>query len=446
MKVSERSVLDRRTFVKGMLAAGATVTVAACAPVAAPSAPAPAAPVAPPTVVGPAWIHPKSLVRAVPGYGGGHLSWKYGDTVKWLPPEKIPQSGAASDAFSKMTKEKMLLVYRKMERGRQWETDIKDLFLAGTDKLYGYAHQRVGQEAVANGISASLEDRDFITSTHAGHLDIMAKGLDTKLMYAEMFGKKTGTNQAYGGSMHMVDVKLGIMGTNGIVGGGYQLGAGAAWWCKVEGKGRVVVTYAGDGANNSGYWFITMRGAQNIKLPWIHLLQNNFQGVSNPIATLSPSPYVADYGVGLGIPAVVVDGNDVTAVYNACSEAVARARADQGPSMIEALTWRWYDHQGFAGAKLGEDAAWGLPYRTDDEVRAWMGRDPIVRYRTYLTEKGFATAAELDGIRTEVKAEMEAGKAFARQSPVQEPTNGVKNAYVGWNPPATQFFEHPVVA
>jgi len=441
--VTQASLVNRRTFVKGMLAAGATVTVAACAPVAAPSGPAPAAPVAPPTVTGPSWIHPKSLVRAAPGYGGAHLTWKYGDTVKWLPPEKY-QADAAADALAKLPKEKLTDIYSKMLRSRTYDNTMRDLYVGGKEGLLPGYYGTSGQEAASVGFTAALNPDDYVATTHRPNLDFIAKGGSIREMAAEVYLKATGVSSGRSDPMHTVDNKLGFT-SSGIVGAGFYMAAGAAWSAKVRKSGQVAVFFAGDASCNSRSAFTTIRSAANYKLPLLIAIQNNFQGVSNPAAVTTPTPYVADYFTGLGLPTVVVDGNNIAQVYAAAKEAVDRARAGEGPSVTELMTWRWYDHSGWGGAKAGVDAAWGLPYRTDDEVRAWMARDPIGRMGTFLVERGLFTQGELDALKAKAKAEMDEAVVFARLSPEPRPEDGVKFAYTAWVPPATQFFEHPVV-
>ena len=457
MRVSERNVLDRRSFIKGMLAAGATVTVAACAPVAAP-APAPAAPVSPPTVTGPAWIHPKSLVRAAPGYGGALMTWKYGDTVKWLPPAKYLENDASA-ALAKVPKDKLLLTFERMCRSRFFETAMKDTSLGGyplgatgtaqkvAPGVYGGGHMRVGQEAEASGMGTLvMQPGDFVCATHAGHHDMAGRGADAKRMTAEFFMRKTGANKGYGGTMHLCFAELGFLGANPIVGGGIPLAAGAAWSIKVRKSGQISVVYYGDGAHNSRNWFNTVRSSTNYKLPVIFVGENNFTGMGNPIASLIPSPYLADMAVGLGLPGVVADGNSVADVYFKGKDLADRARALEGPSHFEVMTWRWYDHSGFAGAKAGVDAAWGLPYRTDDEVRAWLSRDPIVLFADWLALKGIATKAETDAIMARIKTEQVEAMEFALASPLTTPEDGCANVWpLTERVPATQFYEHVVV-
>jgi pyruvate dehydrogenase E1 component alpha subunit len=438
-----------------MLAAGATVTVAACAPVTVPTTPgAPSTPGT--TVVGPAWIHPKSLVRDRPGYGGAHLTWKIGDSVKWLPPEKYP-SDAASDALAKVSQTNLLLAYKRMVVSRVFESTMKDCQLAGWPRLgdqsklkagvYGSGHMRVGQEAEAIAVGTlCLNPSDYIAATHAGHHNLAGRGADVNKMTAEFFMRKTGYNRGYGGTMHLTAADLNILGMNPIVGADPPIAAGAAWSAKVRKSGQVAVPFYGDGAQNSRYFFNTLRQSANYKLPTVFVVENNWFSINNFTAMLHPCPYLADYAVGLGIPALPVDGNSVAAVYAAGKELVDRARALEGPGHLEVITFRWYDHQGFAGAKAGQDGAFGLPYRTDDEVRAWMGRDPIVRYGTWLTEKNLATQAQLDAIKADVTKAQDAAVDFALASPLTTPEDGGANVWpLTERVPAMQFFEHTIV-
>jgi len=443
LKVSERNVLDRRTFIKGMLAAGATVTVAACAPVATPGL-TPAAPVGGPTVTGPAWIHPKSLVRAAPGYGGAHLTWKPGDAVRWLPPEKYPND-AAADALAKLPKAKLEEMFYKMTLSHKWETMFKDVRLSGK-WTFGNFHPRVGQEAIPCTMYSMLNKDDYIISTHAGHHDLIGKGGLPDRMSAEILERKTGYMFGYGGSMHLCDPSLGILGMNPIVGANPPMAAGAAWACKVMKNGRVVVTHIGDCANQSRFWFNSVRSSVNYKLPVIFTTQNNFFGSGGIVAMVCPSPYLADYGAGLGLPCEVADGNSAAAVYWVAKPAIDRARVGEGPTHLEFITYRWYDHSSFTGATVGVEGSFGLPYKTDDEQRAWMSRDPVVRMAAFLVDRGLFTAAEIDALKAKAQKAVDDSLVFAEASPLTRPEDGAKNQWpFQESVPATQFFEHKVI-
>ena len=438
--------MDRRTFLKVLGAAGATATfVAACGPQAAPAVPQAVGVPSPELVAGVTggkWDKSVAIASAGPG---GNLNWQPGDSIKFLPPEKIP-GGKAADLLASLPKEKLLKIYERMQASRKWETTFKDLFVGGKDGLYGSFHPYIGEEGIACGAFAALNDDDFIASTHRGHGHLIAKGGDLNKMSAEIFFKETGYNKAYGGSMHITDMAKGIMGMNGIVGAGPYLAAGAAMGAKVRGTKQVSISIHGDGAANSPYFFSAVRSAVNYKLPVIFWIENNFQMIAVPMATVTPSKYVADYVKGLPIPAITIDGNDVAAVYATTKEAVDRARAGEGPSLIEGMTYRWTDHSGFAGAKVGVDGSLGLPYRSDDEVRQWMTRDPIKRMKVFLLDRKLATESELAKIDADTQKAVDDSITFARSSKDPDPTTTVKNVYAAGEVARTQFFNRQGLA
>jgi TPP-dependent pyruvate/acetoin dehydrogenase alpha subunit len=293
---------------------------------------------------------------------------------------------------------------------------------------------------------AALNDDDYIASTHRGHGHLIAKGGDLNKMAAEIFFKETGYNKGYGGSMHISDMSKGIMGMNGIVGASYYMAAGAAVRAMVRGTKQVSVAFYGDGASASPYYFSAVRSCVNQKLPVIFVAENNLQYMGVPMAFTVPTKYISEYTKGLDIPHFLVDGNDLSAVHAATKEAVEWARAGKGPSVIEGITYRWYDHSGFAGGRTGQDGALGLPYRTDDEVKQWMSRDPIVRYKAWLTAKGVATDAELTKVEQDTRAAVDASVEFARKSALPEPEAGVLNTYAKGAADATQFFNRKGIA
>ena len=379
-------------------------------------------------------------VRLATSGPGGNRNWQRGDAVKFLPPEKIPTSGSAANALASLPKAKLMTMYYRMNASRKWETTMKDLFVSGKDKLYGAFHPYVGEEAIAVGVMGALNDDDHIASTHRGHGHLIAKGGDLNKMSAEIFFKETGYNKGYGGSMHITDMSKGIMGMNGIVGASYYLAAGAAIRAMIQGSKQVAVAFFGDGAANSPYYFSAIRSCTNYKIPVIFVNENNFQYMGVPMATICPTKYISEYTKGLDIPHHVVDGNDVSAVYEATKAAVEWGRAGKGPTMIEGITYRWYDHAGFAGGKVGVDGAYGLAYRSDEEVRGWISRDPIVRFKTWLIEKDIANASELAKVEADAQAAVEASIDFARKSNDPEPEHGVHNTHASGPVVATQFF------
>lgn len=323
---------------------------------------------------------------------------------------------------------------------------MKDLFLSGKDGLYGAFHTYVGEEAVANGVISTLNDNDYIASTHRGHGHLIAKGGDLNKMSAEIFFKESGYNKGYGGSMHITDMSKGIMGMNGIVGASFYMAAGAAIRSMVQKTNQVAVAFFGDGASASPYYFSAIRSCANQKVPTVFVNENNFQYMQVPMALTVPTKYISEYTKGLDIPHFLVDGNDVTAVYAAAKEAVDWARAGKGPSMIEAITYRWYDHAGFAGGRVNQDAAMGLPYRTDEEVRGWMSRDPLPRFKKWILAKGLASEAELTDIEKKNQAAVEASIEFARKSADPAPEAGVLNTYAKGAAVATQFYNRKGLA
>jgi pyruvate dehydrogenase E1 component alpha subunit len=441
--MSEKGVkLDRREFLKVLAAAGASAafvstigpqTAAAQGPVTT-QGPVPEL-VA--SLTGSAYNRAVTLATAGPGH---NMSWQPGDSLKFLPPVKI-DDGKYGDAFAALPKEKLLTMYNRMVTSRKWESVGKDVYLKGADGFLAIFHMYIGEEAVPVGVCGALNDDDFLTSTHRGHADLIAKGADITKMAAEIFGRQTGYNKGYGGSMHIVDMSKGIMGANGIVGGGWLLGAGAALRAKIDGTKQVAVSIAGDGAANSRYFFNSIRNAVTYNLPFIAFVRNNFQNVSTPIARISATKYQAELAKGLGIPCVTVDGMDVAAVYSVTKEAVDRARNNGGPTVIEAMTYRYMDHANFAGAKVGNDAAFGLPYRTDDEVRQWMTRDPIVRFENFLTERNIATADELTKIKNDVQAAVVAAWDAGMNGAAVQPQAGLENTWANAKVEATQFFD-----
>ena len=423
--------VDRRTLLKIMGAAGASATVmSACGTPFDQSV----------SAAGLTGAEFDKEIRLATAGPGGNKNWQPGDTLKFLPPEEIPTRGRASDTLAAVPKERLLRLVWQMQASRKWETTMKDLFLEGEDGLYGNFHAYIGQEAVAVGVIGALNDDDFIASTHRGHGHLIAKEGDLNRMSAEIFHKESGYNKGYGGSMHITDMSKGIMGANGIVGASFYMAAGAGLRAQALGTQQVSVAFFGDGAAASPYYFSTIRSCANQKIPVIFVNENNFFYVSNPVANTVPTKYISEYTKGLDIPHHLVDGNDMTAVYAAAKEAVEWGRAGNGPSMIEGMTYRWYDHGGFAGARIGEEGAFGIPYRTDDEVRAWMSRDPIARYKRWLVAKDLATEAELAAIDAETQAVVDASVEFARQGNPLNPQAGVLNTHAGGAAPATQFY------
>jgi TPP-dependent pyruvate/acetoin dehydrogenase alpha subunit len=426
-------MMDRRTLLKWMGAAGASAAVLpACDRIGGVSTAAAAE-----GLTGAGFDRTIALATAGPG---GNKEWQPGDTLKFLPPEAIPARGRAADAIAALPKERAVDFYRQMQTNRKWESTMKDLFLGGQDRLYGLFHAAVGQEAIPVGVIGALNPDDYIACTHRGHAHLIAKGGDLNRMTAEIFFRESGYNKGYGGSMHITDMSKGIMGMNGIVGASYYMAAGAALRAMVRKTNQVSVAFYGDGASASPYYFSAVRSCANQNIPVIFVAENNFQYMGIPMARTVPTKYIAEYTKGLGIPHHIVDGNDVTAVYAATKEAVEWARAGRGPSVIEGITYRWYDHSGFAGSRAGEDGAFRIPYRTDEEVQGWMSRDPITRYRAWLLAKGIASESELQAIDAEIQKAVDASVEFARSSGDPSPDAGLLHTYATSAATPTQFY------
>ena len=420
--------VDRRTLIKTMSAAGATATViSACGE---PSASARG-------LTGAEFDRTVRLATAGPG---GNKQWRPGYALDFLPPEDMPTRGEDAAVLAAEPKEKLLDFYRLMSTSRKWETTMKDLFLAGKDGLYGAFHTYVGEEAVAVGVMGALNEDDYIASTHRGHGHLIAKGGDLNRMSAEIFFKESGYNKGYGGSMHITDMSKGIMGMNGIVGASFYMAAGAALRGMIRGTKQVGVAFFGDGGAASPYYFSAVRSCKNLDIPVIFVNENNFQYMSIPVADTAPTKYISDYTKGLDLPHHLVDGNNIASVYNATKQAVEWARAGKGPSVIEALTYRWYDHSGFAGARVGQEGAVGLPYRTDDEVRGWMSRDPIPRYKRWLLAMGLVEEGELNAIEEQAQSAVDASVEFARNGADPDPAAGVLNTHAEGAVLASQFY------
>jgi 2-oxoisovalerate dehydrogenase E1 component len=307
-------------------------------------------------------------------------------------------------------------LYQVMVRVRRFDEKTVELFNAGLVK--GTAHSYVGQEAVATGACAHLTREDSIISNHRGHGHCIAKGARLDLMMAELMGRESGYCRGLGGSMHIAALDLNILGANGIVAAGVPLGAGAALAAKLRGTDRVVLSFFGDGGANQGVVHETMNLAAVWTLPFIFVCENNKYALSTDQSRATAGEGVTARAPAYGIPAVRVDGNDLLAVYDAVGEAVARARRGEGPSCVEAVTYRWGGHS--MRANLPE-------YRTKEEEIEWMARDPIGRVEQRLLEMG-ASDVELKELRQHVDGELEAAAAYAVESP--EPTVEMMEAAV----------------
>jgi pyruvate dehydrogenase E1 component alpha subunit len=300
-------------------------------------------------------------------------------------------------------------ILRKMCRIRHFETQVIELFQEG--QIRGSTHTYIGMEGSGVGCCSALRSDDYITSTHRGHGHCIAKGGRLDLMMAELLGKATGYCKGKGGSMHIADVDAGILGANGIVGGGIGIATGAALGSQLRGDGRVTVCFFGDGGFNQGVLYESANIAALWKLPVIYFCENNKYAMSTPIERSSAVADLSARAAAFGMPSANVDGMDVLAVREAVHHAAERARRGDGPSLLVSDTYR------FEGHNVGD----GQRYRTREEVERWRQSDPILRFRDSVARHGLLSDAEMDAIDQEVKEELAAAIEFANQSPEPSP-------------------------
>ena len=319
------------------------------------------------------------------------------------------------------TKEFAVKLYEMMCTIRKFEECVKHDFLAG--EIPGFTHSYIGEEAIATGVCAALRDDDVIESTHRGHGHCVAKGADVNRMMAEIFGKETGLCKGRGGSMHIADFSIGMLGANGVVGGGYNLATGAALAFKnVLKTDQVAVVFFGDGASNRGTFHEAMNAASAWKLPVIFVNEMNCWASTTPYRTTCNVENISDRAAGYHIPGVVVDGQDPFAVYEAAKAAVERARAGEGPTMIECKTYR------IEGHFVGDPEL----YRSKEEtMKIFHDTDPLKKFREKMAESmnDLVTSAECDEIDAKVDAKIKAAKEFAMDSKQPDASEYMKFVY-----------------
>ncbi len=304
------------------------------------------------------------------------------------------------------TPEKLREILRSMQTIRRFEERASVDYRSGA--IYGVVHCYIGEEAVAVGVCSALNKDDQIISTHRGHGHCIAKGADLNRMMAELYGRQTGYCKGKGGSMHIADFSIGMLGANGIVAGGISIVTGAGLAAQLEGEGRVAVSFFGDGASNAGPFHESINIAAAWKLPMLYVCENNLWAAGTSSAKTLAHTDVAARAAGYGIPGVVVDGNDVLAVNEVAETAVSRARAGEGPTLIECKTYRWRGHT----ERIG-----GADSRPKDEIEEWQQKDPIRRLVTTLMEQGLLVDTAWRKMDTEILAEIEAAVKFAEESP-----------------------------
>ncbi len=316
-----------------------------------------------------------------------------------------------------LSREELLGLYRRMLLIRRFEERAAELRMAGF--IPGFLHPYIGQEAVAVGVCAALGPGDAITSTHRGHGHMLARGASPARMYAELYARTDGYNRAKGGSLHMIDTELGFLGANGIVGGGIPLATGAALQLRRSGEGRVAVSFFGDGATNEGAFHESLNLGSLWKLPCLYVCENNLYGEFTRQDRHQPIADVAQRADSYAMPGMIADGNDVLDVLRVAAGAVARARAGEGPTLIEAKTYR---HRGHYEGDMGA-------YRPPEEVAEWLARDPILTFGARLVAEHAVAQAELDTVAAEVEQTLEEASAFAEASPHPAADEALEDVY-----------------
>jgi pyruvate dehydrogenase E1 component alpha subunit len=316
-----------------------------------------------------------------------------------------------------LKKGKTMELYRKMLEIRYFEEKVYDLY--GQNLVPGTIHLYAGQEAVAVGVCANLREDDYITSTHRGHGHCIAKGAQLNRVMAEILGKKTGYCKGKGGSMHIADFNIGMLGATAVVGAGLPIAAGAGLSIKLRKTDQVVACFFGDGASNQGTFHEAINMASIWNLPVLFVCENNLYAMGTHQTMVMTIENIADRAAAYGIPGVVADGNDVLAVYEAVHEAVDRARKGKGPILIECKTYRHKGHSRFDPAT----------YRPKEEVEKWMKRDPIAQFKARLIEMKTLTEEEVNKIEQEVTATVEDAVKFAVESPHPAPEEALENVF-----------------
>ena len=318
----------------------------------------------------------------------------------------------------KLNEEKLVWMYKKMVEVRTFDEKVRDLYMRGL--VPGTTHLYIGQEAVAVGVCANLRRDDYVFSTHRCHAHTIAKEVPLREIAAEILGKVTGCCKGKGGSMHLSRVDLGFVYSSAIVGGGVPLAVGAGLSIRLKKGDQVVVSFFGDGASNTGGFHEGLNLASLWKLPVIFVCENNLYAISVSTKKSTSVENIADRAAAYGMPGLIVDGNDVLAVYEAARNAVERARKGEGPTLLECKTYRWLGH--FAGDP-------GDAYRTKEEVEAWKEKCPIKKLKTKLVEEGILSEEEINRIDEEVKREVEEAAEYAINSPYPSSEELVKDVF-----------------
>ncbi len=321
------------------------------------------------------------------------------------------------DSFTSLDKAAKIEILKKMYEIRHFEDETEQFIIRG--QIHGTCHLYVGEEATAVGAIYAIEKKDYITSTHRGHGHCIAKGADLNLMMAELLGKKTGYCKGKGGSMHIADVTAGNLGANGVVGGSIDIATGAALTCKLKEKDKIVLCFFGDGAANRGNFHGSLNMASIWNLPVIYICENNVYGMSMPVKEAFHIKKISDRKYAYGIEGLTIDGNNVIEVYNTIKHFAEYTRSGKGPVLVECQTYRWKGHS-------KSDAQ---VYRSKEEVKSWMEKDPIPRYRKILIEDGVLTRKADRDLEAEVIDELKQTVKFASDSPFPDPALVEEDVY-----------------
>jgi pyruvate dehydrogenase E1 component alpha subunit len=316
-----------------------------------------------------------------------------------------------------LEKTKLLEMYQKMLAIRLFEEKVFELY--GQNLVPGTIHLYTGEEAVAVGVCANLRKDDYVTSTHRGHGHCIAKGARLDKTMAEILGRKTGYCKGKGGSMHIADFSIGMLGATAVVGAGLPIAVGAGLSAKLRGTDQVVACFFGDGASNQGTFHEALNLAAVWRLPVLFICENNLYAMGTSQSRVMAIENIADRAAAYGFPGVVVDGNEVLAVYEAAREAVERARRGEGPTLIECKTYRQKGHSRFDPAA----------YRPKNEVETWLGKDPIARFQTRLLETGMVSQQEIEKLKEETRTAVDEATRFAIESLLPDPSEALEDVY-----------------
>jgi acetoin:2,6-dichlorophenolindophenol oxidoreductase subunit alpha len=319
---------------------------------------------------------------------------------------------------SNIDKQQQISLYTKMLTIRRFEEKVAQEFQKGN--LVGFVHPYIGEEAIAVGVCAHLGNEDKVVSHHRGHGHCIAKGADMKRMMAEIYGKKTGYCKGKGGSMHIADFSIGMLGADGIVGAGLPIAVGAALAAKLEGKNKVAVVFFGDGACQEGSFHESLNLAAIWKLPILFVCENNQYGVNTPATYALAAKDITRMPEAYHITAKSVDGNDVMAVYDAANGLIEKCRAGEGPAFLEGITYRWHKH--FISDYL-------IDLRPPEELAAWKKKCPVAAFERKLIETKQATDSVIKEIDKTVMSQVEEALEFALSSPLPAPSDALDDVY-----------------